>query len=112
MSEESKPIPKEIGRSGEHDLKIEWRDGRVSVLPARLLRQKCPCAMCVDEMTGRRTLDPDSVDEDVHPLGIELVGRYAIRIRWSDNHSSGIYTFQLLRQLDPGARESADPEGE
>ena len=28
-------------------------------------------------------------------------GRYAIRFHWSDGHSTGIYTFELLRQLCP-----------
>jgi len=31
----------------------------------------------------------------------ELVGRYALQIYWSDGHSSGIYTFDYLRNLCP-----------
>lgn len=30
----------------------------------------------------------------------ELVGRYAIRIRFSDGHDTGIYSWRYLRQLD------------
>jgi DUF971 family protein len=29
------------------------------------------------------------------------VGRYAIRFHWSDGHSTGIYTFEQLRELCP-----------
>jgi DUF971 family protein len=29
---------------------------------------------------------------------ITLVGRYAIRIRWSDRHATGLYTFEKLRE--------------
>jgi DUF971 family protein len=29
------------------------------------------------------------------------VGRYAIRFHWSDGHSTGIYTFEHLRELCP-----------
>lgn len=29
----------------------------------------------------------------------ELVGRYAIRIRFSDGHDTGIYSWRYLRQL-------------
>ena len=29
----------------------------------------------------------------------ELVGRYALRIRWKDGHDSGVYDFALLRSL-------------
>ena len=44
-------------------------------------------------------LDPASVPEDVYPLRIEPVGRYAIQIAWSDGHESGIYPFRRLREL-------------
>ena len=66
----------------------------------RALRLACGCASCIDEWTGEERLDPESVPEDVHPLRIEPVGRYAIQIEWSDGHSSGIYPFRRLRELD------------
>ena len=31
---------------------------------------------------------------------IEMVGHYAIRIYWQDNHNSGIYTFELLQKIE------------
>ena len=39
--------------------------------------------------------------QDVHPLKITLVGRYAMTIRWSDGHHTGIYAFDFLRTLCP-----------
>ncbi len=48
------------------------------------------------------TLDPASVAEDVHPLSIHSVGRYAIQINWSDSHSTGIYPYRRLRALAEG----------
>lgn len=95
------PIPREIGRANRHDILIEWKDGEVCVYPSRELRLECPCARCVDEMSGRRILQPESISLDVYPKSLELVGRYALRVYWSDNHSSGIYTFKLLRGLCP-----------
>ena len=91
-------VPIEIGRAGQHDVKIRWQDGHESVYPARDLRLKCPCAACVDEMTGAARLIASSVPESVQPLKIDLVGRYAIAIHWSDGHNTGIYTFEYLRQ--------------
>ncbi len=93
------PVPREIGRANQHDIRIVWNDGSERVYPARHLRLQCPCAMCVDELTGIRTLDPKRVPEGVKPDSVELVGRYALRIFWSDRHSSGIYTFKLLKGL-------------
>ena len=69
------------------------------VYPARGLRLSCPCAMCVNEMTGQRVLREASVADDVHPVAIEPVGRYAISIRFSDGHYTGIYTWERLYEL-------------
>ena len=96
-------VPKEIGRANQHDVKITWQDGHVSVYPARELRLKCPCAGCVDEMTGQLRVLPTNVPQDVHPLKIDLVGRYAISLQWSDGHNTGIYAFDLLRKICPCA---------
>ncbi|MFM8731470.1 MAG: gamma-butyrobetaine hydroxylase-like domain-containing protein [Phycisphaerales bacterium] len=32
-----------------------------------------------------------------------VVGNYAIRIRFSDGHSTGIFSWSYLRSIDPGA---------
>ncbi len=87
-----------IKQIDEMTLGIDWADGRESHIPVRDLRIQCPCAHCVDEMTGERVLDEDLVLEDVHPITIEPVGRYALRVKWSDGHDTGIYTFQFLRK--------------
>jgi DUF971 family protein len=46
--------------------------------------------------------------------GAELVGNYAVRIRFSDGHETGLYAWALLRELarsapqqDPGATHGA-----
>jgi ATP-binding protein involved in chromosome partitioning len=90
--------PTEIRRVDDRELHVTWADGHRSVFANRWLRQACPCAMCVDELTGRRLLDPASVGPDVRAEEISLVGRYAIRIRWSDRHATGLYTFEKLRE--------------
>ena len=87
-------------------MQIRWQDGAVVVYPARFLRLACRCAQCGEEMTGRRVLQNASVPADIHPVGIEPVGRYGISLRWSDGHSTGIYTWEYLRSLAdqiPGA---------
>jgi ATP-binding protein involved in chromosome partitioning len=58
----------------------------------------------VDEMTGRALLDAAAVSDDVRPLSVALVGAYAIRITWSDGHSTGLYTYEFLRSICPCAR--------
>ena len=92
-------LPSEIGRANQHDVKIRWQDGHESLYPARALRLACPCAGCVDEVTGTIRIIATSIPQDVRPLAINLVGRYAISIEWSDNHRTGIYSFELLRKI-------------
>ena len=41
----------------------------------------------------------------------ELVGRYAIRIRFSDGHDTGIYSWRYLREIDPDAPKASPPGG-
>lgn len=95
--------PTKIAQAGERSLAITWADGVESHFAVRELRLACGCAHCVDEWSGAGTLDPNSVPEDVHPLRIESVGRYAIQIAWSDGHESGIYPFARLRELADAA---------
>ena len=99
ITQRNASIPVEIGRANQHDVRIAWHDGHVSVYPARELRLACPCAACVDEVTGQIRLLPANVPQNVYPLKIELVGRYAISIQWSDGHNTGIYAFDRLRKM-------------
>jgi ATP-binding protein involved in chromosome partitioning len=99
MNPLSNLTPLEIGRANEHDLRVKWADGRETIYPARFLRLACPCAGCVEEMTGRVMLRDIDVAADVHPLSIHPVGRYAIQILWSDGHNTGLYTWERLHEL-------------
>lgn len=80
-------------------LEIQWKDGHVSLFLPRYLRLACPCAGCVDEMTGQRMLVPSMVPEGIYPTAIHYVGRYALQFVWSDGHDTGLYSFETLRNL-------------
>ncbi|MFC1575990.1 DUF971 domain-containing protein [Gemmatimonadota bacterium] len=108
--------PENIGPTVDgQGLEIRWADTHVSVYDPRYLRLNCPCAGCVDEMTGRRTLTPEMVEEGIYPSAIHYVGRYALQFVWSDGHDTGFYTFETLRALCPCAEcggEVREPETE
>lgn len=91
--------PKSIDVSGAR-LFIEWNDGAAKEYPARLLRQMCQCAHCISEDTRRVLLDRERVPQDITLKHAEPVGNYAITFRFSDGHSTGIYTFDFLRGLE------------
>jgi DUF971 family protein len=98
------PIPHAINRRDDGIL-IEWdAEGHQGFYPARALRLACPCAGCVEEMSGRPILDRSAVPHDIRPLTLSLVGSYGLRVLWSDNHGTGIYTFEQLRRLCPCER--------
>jgi DUF971 family protein len=91
------PVPHAVERRDDGIL-VEWdAAGHEWLYPARELRLACPCAACVEEMTGRALLDPAGVPDDVRPQSIALVGAYGLRVRWSDGHDTGIYGFTRLR---------------
>lgn len=80
-------------------LEIEWPDGRVARVPFFDLRCACPCAHCIDELTGAPLLRPETVPPNVAPTELGFSGNYALRIVWSDGHASGIFTWERLRAL-------------
>jgi DUF971 family protein len=91
--------PTEIRNDDDASLSIAWADGAVFTYYAPVLRRECPCARCVNEWTGEKMLDPAAIGEDLLIKDISLVGRYALCFKWSDDHDTGIYSFQYLRVL-------------
>src|SRR4051812_19475423 len=94
-----KPTPTKIDPYSPTEILLGWTDGSEFTLPYAELRFFCPCAGCVDENTGQRTIQRASILPDVRPKGVQLVGRYAVQISWSDGHATGMYHFDRLREL-------------
>jgi DUF971 family protein len=98
----AKKVPVAVAATVSADqksLSLTWDDGVSSSVTARKLRQLCPCAECVEEMTGKRRIDVDAVSPDMKLLEVSPVGNYALAFRFSDAHGTGIYNWETLRQL-------------
>lgn len=93
------PRPIDLAFADDGALRVRWDDGPESRFPPRWLRARCPCANCVEEWTGRRTVGEAQVAPDVKPRGLHPVGNYAIQIDWSDGHQTGIYSWDYLLKL-------------
>lgn len=78
---------------------VTWADGHVTEVAYRTLRLACRCAGCVDEVSGVAILDPATVRADIGIDACEEVGLYGVRIRWTDGHGTGIYTWARIREL-------------
>ena len=98
--------PRVIRRTDPRRVEIEWDDGVKASFPASFLRRQCPCAQCVNELTGERMLDPQSVSAELTQADLALVGNYALSMRFSDGHHTGIFSFAYLRRLEPPASAS------
>lgn len=92
--------PEKIRLAGQQKLLITWGDGTVSEIPLPDLRRYCPCATCLEERESQSENYYAVYTKDQQTIaGIQLVGNYAISPIWKDGHSTGIYDFNLLKNL-------------
>lgn len=92
-------LVRRVAQLDRYTLGIEWLDGHRSHWRLSTLRRACPCASCVDELTGERMLAAESVSDEILATEVESVGRYALRVSFGDGHDTGLYTFRALRAL-------------
>jgi DUF971 family protein len=97
-------VPKTIKLVDKSSLEIIWEDESTSNITLKYLRDECPCATCKGETVLLKTYRPP-VKKMITPemymvKNIETVGEYAIQITWKDGHSTGIYTYEYLLELD------------
>lgn len=86
-------------RFDDKEVTLTCSDGKVISVSNRDLRLGCRCALCIDELTGRQILRPDQILEDIKAKEIIPLGNYAIGIKWSDGHQSGIYPYEHIETL-------------
>lgn len=101
--------PVKLDLKKDRGLTIEWSDGTTSSYPIAYLRRMSPSAdarqLRQEQSRNPLTVLPASAARSAGaPLvaeGAEMVGNYAIRIRFSDGHDTGIYSWAYLREIDP-----------
>jgi len=82
---------------GARRLVIRFDDGFAGAVPFDRLRAASPSA----ETRGHGGAPPPPlhIPPDLTVTGAEPVGRYAVRILFSDGHRTGLYPWPLLRAL-------------
>ena len=100
--------PTALQLTPDNRLLIDWSDGQKRSYRIRELRDACPCATCREKRS--QPADPLALpvlkQVQSQPLTIsamEPMGNYAYSIRFSDGHDTGIFAFDLLRQLGQAA---------
>jgi DUF971 family protein len=99
------PQPTEVHlKEKEGILEITWDDDRHDTFALSYLRGWCPCASCQGHFSMKKTFI-EGVSTEL--VDVEPVGGYAMRLKWADGHSTGIYSFEYLRKI----AESPPDEG-
>ncbi len=89
------PQPTEITlHQASHLLEISFADGKTFRLPCEFLRVFSPSAEVRGHGPGQEVLQTGK--RNVGITAIEPVGQYAIQLRFSDGHDTGIYSWDLL----------------
>jgi DUF971 family protein len=91
----------ELG-ADQQTLSLTWNDGSSTQVSARLLRQYCPCAECVEEWSGKRTFELETIPAEMKLVEVAPVGNYALTFTFGDLHRTGIFKWDYLKALSLG----------
>ena len=92
------PWPSELRLSRDKKtLSVAFEGGESFALPAEYLRVKSPSAEVQGHSPDERKTVPGK--RNVMILEVNPVGNYAVRLVFDDMHSTGIYSWDYLREL-------------
>lgn len=90
-------------KKADYFLEIFWDDNSVSSISLNDLRDNCPCVHCKGETVLFSSYIPIKTPFKASGFyeieKIELIGNYAMQIFWKDNHNTGIYSWEYLKDL-------------
>ena len=95
------PLPTQIATIGS-EIAIAWDDGQESYISMEKLRAASPSA----ENTGETDFFGNKYGgttqthfPGVTVKGWQMVGGYAVQFHFSDGHSTGLYSYDMLKHL-------------
>ena len=99
-------IPQSIKVSSDKRyLQITYDEKKTLVLPSSFLRACSPSA------ENKKNLENPRIShyQKILIKNLEKVGNYALRIIFSDNHNTGIYSWEFLYEIGIKFNNSLDP---
>lgn len=93
--------PKGFKLIDENSFSITWKDNHQSNYNSFRLRLLCPCAECRGGHGGKIGANTIHINPPITFKDYDTVGRYAINFLFSDEHRTGIYSFDYLRNICP-----------
>ncbi len=92
------PVPTEIKlHQKSRVMEITFDDGKRFELSYEFLRVHSPSAEVRGHGPGQEVLQAGKKDVDI--VALEPVGTYAVQPRFSDDHDTGIYSWEYLYEL-------------
>jgi prepilin-type processing-associated H-X9-DG protein len=109
-----KPTSVKIHVSNGAGVDVMWADGHASHYEFAYLREECPCATCNDARDKKAALGEVASSFKSSPAlpmfkpkpraqAATVMGNYAVQISFTDGHSTGIYSYDHLRNICPCA---------
>ena len=104
----SAPVyPIKIKRVSPEQVHVAWSDGHQADYTALYLRKHCPCAGCSQEIPkkpGLLPVIPSGLPDKMEMTQVAAMGNYAIGFHFNDGHTTGIYSYEYLRDICPCAQ--------
>ncbi|SFN39034.1 gamma-butyrobetaine hydroxylase-like domain-containing protein [Dokdonella immobilis] len=92
------PTPTQLTlHRASHALEVGFDDGEVFRLPAEYLRVNSPSAEVQGHGPGQKVLVAGKIDVAIDE--IVPVGNYAVLLKFSDGHQTGIFSWETLYEL-------------
>jgi prepilin-type processing-associated H-X9-DG protein len=109
-----KPTSVKIHVSNGAGVDVLWADGHASHYEFAYLREECPCATCNDareKNAAHSEVASPFKSSPALPMfkpkpraqAATVMGNYAVQISFTDGHSTGIYSYDHLRNICPCA---------
>lgn len=115
------PRPIHLDLKKDRGLAVQWADGTSNYYSIAYLRKMSPSAdakeLRAEMARNPLTVLPSSVANrggggPITAVDAEFVGNYAIRIRFSDGHDTGIYSWRYLKEIAPVPPQEPSSERE
>ena len=91
-----RPVEIRVHRAARR-LEVDFDDDAKVSLPAELLRVESPSAAVQGHSPDQKQVVPGK--REVGIAAVEPIGHYAVRIRFTDGHDTGIYSWALLHRM-------------
>lgn len=112
--------PARLDLKKDKGLTIQWADGSTSYYSIAYLRRMSPSAEArmLREQIQKNPLTVLPTSSGRGPLtavDAEFVGNYALRLRFSDGHETGIYSWEYLKSIaqdEHNAPSTSGPAGD